>query len=143
MRIQKGVLLLKKLFKFMLLITTLILIITVIKFYPDSNDDMFPLFTDMTTLFIFLPAYFLIFIGILPLFIFGLIKNKIVAAFSILVTVLIAFIKSFGYLSFYSIEMRIVFNLFAIIPTLVFWLIVIYSKALFNFKKKETTIKIQ
>ena len=119
----------KNLLKFLLFITTLILIITVIKFYPDSNDDMFPLFTDMMTLFIFLPAYFLIFIGILPLFIYVLIKNKIVAAFSILVTVPIAVIKSFGYMSFYFIEMRIVFNLFAILPTLVFWLIVIYSKA--------------
>lgn len=58
-----------KKFKFLLYIATVILIITIIIFYPDYNNGIFPLFSDITTFFIFLPAYFLFFWGVLPLFI--------------------------------------------------------------------------
>ncbi|MDA8234371.1 MAG: hypothetical protein M0Z31_06070 [Clostridia bacterium] len=50
----------------------------VIQFWPNYVDNMFPLFTDMTTIFLFLPAYFILSIGIVGHTFHVLIRNKII-----------------------------------------------------------------
>ena len=56
-----------KIFRLLFYIATIISIMVIYIFYPNYNDELFPLFMDTTTFFVFLPAYFYFFCGVLPL----------------------------------------------------------------------------
>ena len=124
--------LMNKLFTYLFYIATIISIILIYWFYPNYNGELFPLFMDATTLFVFLPAYFYIFCGVLPLFCLKVFNNKVLKTLLILSVIIIAFVHSFSYLSFYSIQMRLLFDFITIIPTLLFWVIVINVKIINN-----------
>jgi len=121
-----------KIFRLLFYIATIISIMVIYIFYPNYNDELFPLFMDTTTFFVFLPAYFYFFCGVLPLLCFVLFKNRVIKILLITVIITFTFVNSLNYLSFYSIQMRLLFDFITIIPTLLFWLIVINLKVLNN-----------
>jgi len=88
------------------LISTLYIVIT---FWPNYNGNMFPLFTDATTVFLFLPAYFILLVGILPYIVIKIIPNMKLR----LVLIILIFVSSFLYsLSFleYSLGLKIIIS---------------------------------
>ncbi|OPY56422.1 MAG: hypothetical protein A4E55_02112 [Pelotomaculum sp. PtaU1.Bin035] len=62
-------------YKIWLAISLILTIAVVITFWPDYKGNMFPLFTDITTVFLFLPAYFILLVGILPYIVTKIISN--------------------------------------------------------------------
>lgn len=57
-------------------ISIILALVGIIQFYPIYQDNMFPLFTDVTTFLLFLPSYFILFFSILFQIIY-IILNKI------------------------------------------------------------------
>lgn len=51
---------------FWILISAILSTLGFFSFYPNYEDNMFPLFTDITTIFIILPSLFILMISILP-----------------------------------------------------------------------------
>lgn len=127
-----------KICRFSLYLTAIISIMTIFIFYPDSKGELFPLFTDFTTLFIFLPAYFYFFCGILPLVCIVLFKNQVLKIIVTLFILTFSFINSLNYLAFYSIQLRLLFDLLTILPTLLFWAIFINYKELSKISTSDT-----
>lgn len=90
-----------------LLISTLYIVIT---FWPNYKGNMFPLFTDITTVFLFMPAYFTLLVGILPYIVTKIISNITLQ----LVLITLIFVGSFLYsLSFleYSLGLKIIISI--------------------------------
>lgn len=112
---------------FLLSITIIITGVLIVTFYPNYNSE-FPLFTDITTVGIFLPAYFVLFCGLIPLLCVLLIKNRIIKISLIIVITIFALYQSINYLTFYSLQMRLILNIISFLPVLIFWVIVIYIK---------------
>lgn len=127
-----------KIFRFSLYLTAIISIIAIFIFYPDYKGELFPLFMDFTTFFIFLPAYFYFFCGILPLLCIVLFKNKVLKIIFIIFILTFSFINSLNYLAFYSIQLRLLFDLITILPTLIFWATFINFKELRKISTSET-----
>lgn len=127
-----------KIFRFLFYIATIISIIAIYISYPKASDELFPLFTDATTLIIFLPAYFYIFCGVLPFICMMLFKNKLIRTVLILIVITFTFINSLNYLSFYSMQTRLLFDAITIIPTLLFWLIVLNLNTLANMNSQNS-----
>lgn len=90
-----------------LLISTLYIVIS---FWPNYKGNMFPLFTDITTIFLFIPAYFILLVGILPYIVTKIIPNITLQ----LVLITLIFVGSFLYsLSFlqYSLGLKIIISI--------------------------------
>lgn len=123
-----------KLSKILFLVANIISVVVIYVFYPNEHDELFPLYTDATTLFIFLPTYFYLLCGVLPLLCLTIFNNKVIKALLIIVIILFAFINSLNYFSFYSIQVRLLVYLITLIPTLIFWVIVMNIKELYKNK---------
>lgn len=95
--------------KFLYAISVLICFLLVYNFWLKYENSMFPLFTDITAILIFLPSFFILFFSFPAFFLLTLFK-QLKKAFKIPMVLLIyimAFIFSLNALEFYSINLRV------------------------------------
>lgn len=106
-------------------ISVLICSLLVYKFWPIYENNMFPLFTDITTILLFLPSFFIVFFSF-PVSILLTLSKQLKKAIKISMVLLIymmVFLFSLNALDFYSIRLRGLISFVTSLPGLLHFII--------------------